>query len=406
MALIQCPKCGQQISDRANKCPHCGYVINPSNFETSDIKPTKSKKSIWVWCVGILILIGVGVGVFLYSSPKTDKAIDSEQTEIAQQTEEVKITPEFSEKVSKYLKVEEFSDGRAAVLTDEYKWGYIDVNGDLVIPAIYGFSSASKFNNGYVLAVTDDKKAYIDTDGKEIIHFAKDDIVSNLVNGKTVVYSAQQNGWECTLVGDRFRVYNMQGEIISEIPIPDDNNLIGYGPWDIEEAFPVSLTDKGFIVPMNNGNNRLYDFNGNYSEVVEAENNNDINPSKYDYIVFEEEQNDYGEGTPVSLRGIKDKQGNIIVSAKEWRFPMATFDSETKKYYINPSQGLFLAVLEESPDYLKNIENNRVEDESTEASYYGYVNLKGENTFSEERWERQRIQTYNILNNITIHLGD
>lgn len=126
MALIQCPKCGQQISDRANKCPHCGYVINPSNFETSDIKPTKSKKSIWVWCVGILILIGVGVGVFLYSSPKTDKAIDSEQTEIAQQTEEVKITPEFSEKVSKYLKVEEFSDGRAAVLTDEYKWGYID----------------------------------------------------------------------------------------------------------------------------------------------------------------------------------------------------------------------------------------------------------------------------------------
>lgn len=406
MALIQCPKCGQQISDRAQKCPHCGYVINTSDRETSDIKPTQSKKSIWGWCVGILILIGVVVGVFLYSSPKTDKAIDSEQPVIAQQSEEVKITPEFSEKVSKYLKVGEFSDGRAAVMTDEYKWGYIDVNGDLVIPAIYGYSSDSKFNNGYALVVTDDKKAYIDKNGKEAIRFGKDDIVSNLVNGKTVVYSAHQDGWERPLMGDKFRVYNMQGEIISEIPIPNENILIRSGQWDIDEAFPVNITDKGFIVPMNNGNNRFYDFNGNYSEVVESETNNDIDPSKYDYIVFEEEQNDYGEGSSVTLRGIKDKQGNIIVPAKEWRFPMATFDSETQKCYINYSQGLFLAVLEESPDYLKNIENNRVEDESTEASYYGFVNLKGENTFSEERWERQRIQTYNILNHITIHLGD
>lgn len=406
MALIQCPKCGQQISDRAQKCPHCGYVINPSDFKTSDIKPTKSKKSIWVWCVGILILIGVGVGVFLYGTPQKDEAVDSEQPVIAQQSEEIKITPEFSEKVSKYLKVEEFSDGRAAVLTDEYKWGYIDANGDLVIPAIYGYSSDSKFKNGYALVVTDEKKAYINTDGNKVITFGKDDVVSNLVNGRVVVYSAHQNGWDCSLTSDKFHVYNMQGKIISEIPIPDENILIRPGAWDINEAVPVSLTDKGFIVPMNNGNNRLYDFNGNYTEIVESETNNVYDPSEYDYIVFEEEQNDYGEGAPVSLHGIKDKQGNIIVPAKEWHFPNATFDSETQKYYINPSQGLFLAVLEESPYYLKNIENNRVEDESTEASYYGFVDLKGENTFSEERWERQRIQTYNILNHITMHLGE
>lgn len=24
MALIKCPECGQQISDKADKCPHCG----------------------------------------------------------------------------------------------------------------------------------------------------------------------------------------------------------------------------------------------------------------------------------------------------------------------------------------------------------------------------------------------
>ena len=25
MALIKCPNCGQDISDKAEKCPHCGW---------------------------------------------------------------------------------------------------------------------------------------------------------------------------------------------------------------------------------------------------------------------------------------------------------------------------------------------------------------------------------------------
>lgn len=41
MALIQCPKCGQRISDRAAACPHCG-------------KKKQSKKKLW-------ILAGCGV---------------------------------------------------------------------------------------------------------------------------------------------------------------------------------------------------------------------------------------------------------------------------------------------------------------------------------------------------------
>lgn len=403
MALIQCPKCGQQISDRAQKCPHCGYVINPSDFKTSDIKPTKSKKSIWGWCVGILILIGVGVGVFLYGTPQKDEAVDSEQPVIAQQSEEVKITLEFSEKVSKYIKIGEFSDGRAAVLTDEYKWGYIDANGDLVIPAIYSFQyDAPKFSNGLALIETEQKKAYIDTNGKEVITLAKDDIASDFVNGRAVVYSAHLNDdWTYTL-SDKFRVYNTKGEITSEVPLPNEHALIQSGEGE-DEAVSVRLTDKGIVIPISNGKNRLYDFQGNYLEEIETEINNVVDPSKYDYIVFEETNDN---GMYFTLKGIKDKQGNIIVPAKEWYFPTAKFDAESNKTYINPSQGLFLAVLEESPDYLKNIDNNRMEGDSFEASYYGYVNLKGKNTFSEERWERQRIQTYNILNNITIHLGD
>lgn len=27
MALIKCPECGREISDKASSCPHCGYPI-------------------------------------------------------------------------------------------------------------------------------------------------------------------------------------------------------------------------------------------------------------------------------------------------------------------------------------------------------------------------------------------
>lgn len=28
MALISCPECGKQVSDRADSCPNCGYPIS------------------------------------------------------------------------------------------------------------------------------------------------------------------------------------------------------------------------------------------------------------------------------------------------------------------------------------------------------------------------------------------
>lgn len=46
MALINCPECGKQISNRADNCVHCGFPINIRNicvidnieFDLSDIK--------------------------------------------------------------------------------------------------------------------------------------------------------------------------------------------------------------------------------------------------------------------------------------------------------------------------------------------------------------------------------
>ena len=39
MSLIQCPECGQQISDKAEKCPHCGL---PSSYFNQDNSTSKT----------------------------------------------------------------------------------------------------------------------------------------------------------------------------------------------------------------------------------------------------------------------------------------------------------------------------------------------------------------------------
>ena len=36
MALINCPECGKEISERANSCPNCGFPIGASHEQTSE----------------------------------------------------------------------------------------------------------------------------------------------------------------------------------------------------------------------------------------------------------------------------------------------------------------------------------------------------------------------------------
>lgn len=36
MALIKCPECGYEVSDKAASCPKCGYPINKVEIETEE----------------------------------------------------------------------------------------------------------------------------------------------------------------------------------------------------------------------------------------------------------------------------------------------------------------------------------------------------------------------------------
>ena len=47
MALIACPECGKQISDKAPACIHCGYPINEIKINSSSLSNSLKKVVIY-----------------------------------------------------------------------------------------------------------------------------------------------------------------------------------------------------------------------------------------------------------------------------------------------------------------------------------------------------------------------
>ena len=86
MALIKCPECGKEISDRAKKCPNCGFPIKRKNVRT--LKKKKKSKSIFIiFTLTILFFIVGGIGgkfffdvnIGIQKLVENDKKTDIEQ---------------------------------------------------------------------------------------------------------------------------------------------------------------------------------------------------------------------------------------------------------------------------------------------------------------------------------------
>lgn len=64
MALINCPECGKEISDWAQKCPHCGYPLIPDvEFYYEDTE--KKKKGFWSTVRLIISIISFVLSIFI-----------------------------------------------------------------------------------------------------------------------------------------------------------------------------------------------------------------------------------------------------------------------------------------------------------------------------------------------------
>jgi hypothetical protein len=55
MAIISCPECSNQVSDKATNCPHCGFSIASKISNEQN----KSKLPVIFWGIGILIVSGI-----------------------------------------------------------------------------------------------------------------------------------------------------------------------------------------------------------------------------------------------------------------------------------------------------------------------------------------------------------
>lgn len=105
MALIKCPECGREISDKAPACPHCGYPLEKSNvnqekIESKDselkqetsvpetIKSEKKKIPILPICIIAVIVVAIVAGGLYYNKVQTEKRIAEEKRQEAIQYNE------------------------------------------------------------------------------------------------------------------------------------------------------------------------------------------------------------------------------------------------------------------------------------------------------------------------------
>lgn len=99
MALIKCPECGKEVSDKAKSCIHCGYPINVSKVKTNDeiIEHAKQKKKIGLIVFIILIILGIGIGVFSYNYSISGKKEANQAIEILKDYKSGVISSETAE---------------------------------------------------------------------------------------------------------------------------------------------------------------------------------------------------------------------------------------------------------------------------------------------------------------------
>ena len=99
MALIKCPECGKEISDKATKCPNCGI----SFINTCLIK---MKISVVVFIISIIVIIGCSLYI---SNNEVDAAKESLDnftrigTEYYKEDNELKLTSKIN--LSKNIRI-------------------------------------------------------------------------------------------------------------------------------------------------------------------------------------------------------------------------------------------------------------------------------------------------------------
>lgn len=87
MALIKCPECSREISDKVKSCPHCGFPLDSSEENTQKVELSsvklkidkKRKKQIIIAAVSIILIFLVGISINNSLEAKEQERIQQEE---------------------------------------------------------------------------------------------------------------------------------------------------------------------------------------------------------------------------------------------------------------------------------------------------------------------------------------
>lgn len=143
MALIKCPECGKEISDKAISCPNCGYPVSqkqekvlhnqhqPASHPHHHQKgmPTNKILAIIFSVFGCILLIGIVSSIFLNS---VESINDETQIEEPDQ-EEIQVVPDTAkpntnqvDETQPELNETNDAEGTQNSIVDAFKQGFED----------------------------------------------------------------------------------------------------------------------------------------------------------------------------------------------------------------------------------------------------------------------------------------
>lgn len=387
MAFKNCTKCGASVPAGSTTCPQCGNPMGQSKHNP--------KRKMWTTIiVAAIVVVGVCCNL-LFMLPKgcAKKApsVDLDPTRSATTEVEsvdenlVQLTPEFIEAIQKYDQLSLFSEGYAAVCKNG-KWGYIDKTGQEVIPCQYDW--ANPFHEGLasVRFSYDSSYGFIDTTGREVIqHRPEIAMPGEFSEGLVVVIN---------LFNDHFFVLDREGREVFHGAYGDGH----YAPYTSTGmglyAYPAYIKkfiDGKLYIPKGESRYNVYDTKGNkvkevsYNEMKQITKRATAGQAQtFTHTLYTDKM--YGGMMgEIVLWGVKDANGKIIVPAE---YDKASIYFEPKE--IDLSNGVIPVVLIEYSgiSYMSEWLGICPDDGSVE--HYGYVDLKGNDTFPKGLKERCR----------------
>ena len=400
MALKNCTKCGASVPEGSANCPQCGNPMGQNE--------NKSKRKMWTAIIAAaVVVVGLCCVLILTLSKGCTKKADSidldparsgqsDTTGVESEIDEnlVQLTPEFIDAIKKYDDLSLFSEGYAAVCKNG-KWGYIDKTGQEVIPCKYAWANTFHEGLASVRISFDSGYGFIDTTGREVIRHRREIEVPGEFSEGLVVVKNEFN--------DHFFVLDREGRKVFQGAYGEGHyapyTSLGMIPYHAP-AYVEKFMDGKLYIPKGESGYKVYNTKGKkIKELSDSEMERITKRATagqaqtFTHTLYTGKV--YGTETcELYLWGVKDANGKIIVPAE---YDEASIYIEPKE--IDLTNGVIPVVLVEYGELSFADRFGIFIPGEGSKEHYGYVDLKGNDTFSKglkERCKKSRLKAIEL----------